>query len=73
MQASSPSSREHDDATVLAEPDTSYEMLVQVMDAVRGGRSAQGGKVVHVELLPQHLDRRRADRAAQRAGAAMKP
>jgi biopolymer transport protein ExbD len=41
-------------ATVLSEPDTSYEVLIQVMDAVRSGRSAQGGtKLVHVELFPE--------------------
>jgi biopolymer transport protein ExbD len=41
-------------ASVLSEPDTSYETLVQVMDAVRSGRSANGGtKVVRVELFPE--------------------
>ena len=40
-------------ATVLSEPDTSYEVLVHVMDAVRSGRSANGGpKLVRVELFP---------------------
>ena len=40
-------------ASVLSEPDTSYELLVQVMDAVRAGRSANGGtKLVRVELFP---------------------
>jgi hypothetical protein len=40
-------------ATILSEPDTSYESLVHVMDAVRSGRSANGGtKVVRVELFP---------------------
>jgi hypothetical protein len=40
-------------ASVLSEPDTSYEVLVQVMDAVRTGRSANGGtKLVRVELFP---------------------
>jgi len=40
-------------ATVLSEPDTPYEALVQVMDAVRSGRSANGGpKLVRVELFP---------------------
>ena len=38
---------------MLAEPDTSYEVLVQVMDAVRAGRSTNGGtKLVRVELFP---------------------
>jgi biopolymer transport protein ExbD len=41
-------------ATVLPEPDTSYEALVYVMDAVRSGRSANGGtKVVRVDLFPE--------------------
>ncbi|HTP72265.1 MAG TPA: biopolymer transporter ExbD [Burkholderiaceae bacterium] len=41
-------------ATVLSEPDTSYEVLVHVMDAVRAGRSANGGpKLVRVELFPE--------------------
>lgn len=40
-------------ATVLSEPDTSYDVLVHVMDAVRAGRSANGGaKLVRVELFP---------------------
>jgi len=40
------------DATVLAEPNTSYDTLVQVMDAVRAGRMTQGAKVVRSELFP---------------------
>ena len=40
------------DATVLAEPNTSYDTLVQVMDAVRAGHMAQGDKVVRSELFP---------------------
>ena len=40
-------------ATVLSEPDTSYDVLVHVMDAVRAGRSTNGGpKLVRVELFP---------------------
>ena len=40
-------------ATVLSEPDTSYDVLVHVMDAVRAGRSHNGGpKVMRVELFP---------------------
>ncbi len=39
-------------ATVLAEPDTPYDTLVQVMDAMRSGRIAQDGKVVRAELFP---------------------
>ena len=40
------------DATVLAEPNTSYDTLVQVMDAVRAGHTAEGTKVVRSELFP---------------------
>ena len=53
---------------VLAEPDTSYDVLVQVMDAVRAGRAPaqrrQGGAR---RAVPRHLDRRRAGRVS-RAG-----
>ena len=40
------------EATVLAEPNTPYDTLVQVMDAIRAGHVAQGGTVVHAELFP---------------------
>ena len=40
------------DATVLAEPNTPYDTLVQVMDAVRAGPVAQGKQVVRAELFP---------------------
>lgn len=40
------------EATILAEPNTSYDTLVQVMDAVRAGHMAQGDKVVRSELFP---------------------
>jgi biopolymer transport protein ExbD len=39
-------------ASVLAERDTSYQVLVQVMDQVRAGRQAQGTKMVAVDLFP---------------------
>jgi biopolymer transport protein ExbD len=39
-------------ATVLAEPDTPYDTLVQVMDALRSGQVAQGAGVVRAELFP---------------------
>lgn len=39
-------------ATVLAQPDTPYDALIQVMDAVRGKRVAQGPKVVSTEFFP---------------------
>ena len=40
------------EATVLAEPDTSYDTLVRVMDAMRAGHMAQGDRVVRAELFP---------------------
>ena len=40
------------EGTLLAEPDTSYDQLVQVMDAVRGTVTAQGAKLVRAELFP---------------------
>jgi biopolymer transport protein ExbD len=43
---------EQRDATVLAEADTPYETLVQVVDALRSGRAENGGKLVRVELFP---------------------
>jgi biopolymer transport protein ExbD len=39
-------------ATVLAQPDTPYDVLVQVMDAVREHQQANGAKVVRSELFP---------------------
>jgi biopolymer transport protein ExbD len=40
------------DATLLAEPDTPYDTLVQVMDATREVRTVQGPKVTRAELFP---------------------
>jgi len=40
------------DASVLAEPNTPYDTLVQVMDAVRGTMTAQGPRIVRTELFP---------------------
>ena len=40
------------EATVLAEPNTPYDTLVQVMDAIRSGRMVQGATVVRSELFP---------------------
>jgi biopolymer transport protein ExbD len=39
-------------ATLLAEPDTSYDDIVQVMDAVRSRATVQGTRVVRSELFP---------------------
>jgi biopolymer transport protein ExbD len=41
------------EATVLAEPSTTYDALVHVMDAVRSTNTAQGAKIVRAELFPQ--------------------
>ncbi len=40
------------EATVLSEPDTSYDVLVQTMDTVRSARAAQNGSLAPVELFP---------------------
>jgi len=40
------------DATLLAEPDVPYDVLVQTMDAVRTGTQVDGARVVHVDLFP---------------------
>jgi len=40
------------EATILAEPDTPYDVLVQAMDAVREGLVAQGANVVRAEFFP---------------------
>ena len=41
------------EATILAEPNTSYQVLVGVMDAVRAGKSARGTTtVVPIDLFP---------------------
>jgi biopolymer transport protein ExbD len=39
-------------ATVLAQPATPYDTLVQIMDAMREGHTAQGAQVVKAELFP---------------------
>jgi biopolymer transport protein ExbD len=39
-------------ATILSEPDTSYDVLVQVMDAVRVAEVVQAGAVTQAELFP---------------------
>ena len=40
------------EASLLAEPDTPYDHLVQVMDAVRGTVTADGPRLVRAELFP---------------------
>ena len=56
------------DATLLSEPDTAYDTLVQVMDAVRGARDVTGKRV---ELFPDVSvgDAPRAQTAAAKGGA----
>jgi biopolymer transport protein ExbD len=41
------------DATILLEPDVPYDVLVQVMDAVRVFEVEQDGELVQAELFPQ--------------------
>jgi len=41
------------EATVLAEPDTPYDSLVHVMDALRSAPTARGTQIVRAELFPQ--------------------
>lgn len=41
------------EATVLAEPATSYEMLVRVMDAMRSTNTVEGARIVRADLFPQ--------------------
>ena len=40
------------EATVLAEPDTPYDHMVQVMDAVSVKLTAEGNKLLRTELFP---------------------
>ena len=41
------------DASILSEPNTPYDSLVHVMDAVRSGHTAQGGtRLARVDLFP---------------------
>jgi biopolymer transport protein ExbD len=40
------------EASILAEPNTPYDVLVQVMDAVREGVTAQGANLVRAEFFP---------------------
>jgi len=44
---------EKTDVTVLPEPSVPYDVLVQVMDALRAGPQVQGTKVIEVELFPE--------------------
>jgi biopolymer transport protein ExbD len=53
-------------ATILSEPETSYDVLVQTMDAVRVADVVQAGSVTRVELFP---DVSIGDAPAHRAGS----
>lgn len=61
------------EATLLAEPDTSYDQLVQVMDAVRGTVTAQGAKLVRAELFPSISIGDAPLRGQKAAAVAVKP
>lgn len=41
------------DATILLQPDTPYDIVVQAMDAVRSFTALQGGSVQMAELFPE--------------------
>jgi biopolymer transport protein ExbD len=41
------------EASILAEPDTSYNILVQTMDAVRAAKVVQGNTLTTQELFPE--------------------
>ena len=43
---------EKTESSVLAEPDTSYDDLVQVMDTVRSSVTAKGAQLLRAELFP---------------------
>jgi biopolymer transport protein ExbD len=40
------------EATLLAQPNTSYDALVQVMDVMRVTKTAEGAKVVSTDMFP---------------------
>jgi biopolymer transport protein ExbD len=40
------------EATLLAQPNTSYDALVQVMDVMRVTKTAQGAKVISTDMFP---------------------
>ena len=63
------------DATILLEPDTAYDTLVQVMDRVRVFEAGQGARVVQSELFPDISigDAPATDAAPSAAAAAPTP
>jgi biopolymer transport protein ExbD len=44
--------KDKSDATILLEPDTPYDSLVQVMDAARMYQAWQDGELINAELFP---------------------
>jgi len=41
------------EATILAEPDTAYDVLVKTMDAVRVAKVSQSGTLSRIDLFPE--------------------
>ncbi len=54
------------DATLLLEPDISYDVIVQVIDKVRVAEQVRGGSLVKAELFPEIAI---GDAVARREGA----
>jgi len=44
---------DHVDATLLLEPEVAYDVLVQVIDAVRSYPAVEAGQLVNAELFPE--------------------
>jgi hypothetical protein len=63
---------EKTDASILLEPDTAYDILVQVMDRVRVFETGEGANLVQAELFPDISigDAPLAEAAAPAAGTA---
>ena len=57
------------EASVLAEPDTPYDDLVQVMDAMRASVTSRGAKLMRAELFPNISIGDAPVRAPGKAGA----
>jgi hypothetical protein len=66
---------EKTDASILLEPDTPYDILVQVMDRVRVFEAPQNGTTIQAELFPDISigDAPAIDAAAGAPGAAAPP
>ncbi len=56
------------DATILLEPEISYDLLVQVMDSVRMTQVVQNGELIKAELFPEISIGDAPIRSAKRAG-----